>query len=152
MKFRTTILMLLFSIVFSTAAVAKDKPAPKGEMLSMGYLAAHNFANALLNYKALEDKLKVNPTDQAALWELGLTYFVIANNDKNYINRTLEAWDNYLRLYPNDGFALWNRGFTKHFFKVGNPCADIQAAAQVVKKKFLPKDPEDFKNCFKKKK
>lgn len=147
-------ILLLWCSVFVSITLmnAKDKPTPKGEMLSLGYLANHSFANALLNYKSLDDKLKANTTDQTALWELGLNYFVIANNDKNYINRCLEAWDNYLRYYPNDAFALWNRGFVKHYFKVGNPCADIQAAGQLIKKKFLPTEPAEFANCFKKKK
>ncbi|HRN94607.1 MAG: hypothetical protein M9931_04195 [Chitinophagales bacterium] len=151
MKFISIAFTVCFLTILNLQVSAKDKPTPKGEMLSIGYLSTNSFANALLKYKEIEDALKVNSTDQTALWNLGLSYFVIANNDKNYINRCLAAWDNYLRLYPNDGFALWNRGFVKHYFNVGTPCADIQAATQNVKKKYLPKS-EDFKNCFKKKK
>lgn len=145
-------LFMLGVYLLPSSVDAKDKPTAIGEMLSLGYLANHSFANALLNYKSLDDKLKANATDQSALWELGLNYFVIANNDKNYVNKCLEAWDNYLRYYPNDAFALWNRGFVKHYFKIGNPCADIQAAGQLIKKKFLPSEPAELYNCFKKKK
>jgi hypothetical protein len=144
-------LLCILVIGISSELPAKDNPKPAGEMLSLGYLSQHSFADALIKYKSLEDRLKANPTDRAALWETALTYFVIANNDNNYVNRCLEAWDTYLKHYPNDGFALWNRGFVKHYFKVGTPCGDIQAATQWVKKKFLPREPEEFSQCFKKK-
>ena len=147
------LLLLITCICLAATTLAKeDKPQPTGELLSMGYLANHSFANALLDFKRIEDALKVNSTDKKSLWDLGLSYFTIANNDKNYLNRCLEAWDNYLRLYPNDAYALWNRAFVKHYFKTGNPCADIQSAGQLVKKKLLPKEPKELSDCFKKKK
>jgi hypothetical protein len=148
---RSIIFIFLFSLVINVFGKT-EKPQPTGELLSMGYLANHTFADALLKFKSVDDKLKANSTDRNALWELGLVYFTIANNDKNYLNRCLESWDNYLRLYPNDAFALWNRAFVKHYFKTGNPCSDVQAAMQSVKKKFLPQEPAELTACFKKKK
>jgi len=145
--------ILLFVVLSATTVFGKgEKPQPTGELLSMAYLSNHSFADALLKFKSVDDKLKANSTDRNALWELGLVYFTIANNDKNYLNSCLEAWDNYLRLYPNDAFALWNRAFVKHYFKSGNPCSDVQAAMQTVKKKFLPQEPAELTACFKKKK
>ncbi len=148
---RSIIFFFLFSL-FTNAFGKGEKPQPTGELLSMAYLSNHSFADALLKFKSVDDKLKANSTDRNALWELGLVYFTIANNDKNYLNRCLESWDNYLRLYPNDAFALWNRAFVKHYFKTGNPCSDVQAAMQSVKKKFLPQEPAELTACFKKKK
>lgn len=141
----------VFTALFFLSVSAKEKPQPQGEMISLDYLNTHTFADALLNYKNWEDKLKVNSADRLALWNMGLSYFVIANNDKNYTNKCLEAWDNYLRSYPNDGFALWNRAFVKQYFQVGNFCSDVKAATLSVKKKYLPKEPESLYDCLKRK-
>ncbi len=149
---RYLVILACFCLLLSQKVLAgSEKPQPTGEMLSVNYLSKQSFADALLNFKKIDDKLKVNSTDKVSLWELGLTYFVIANNDKNYLPRCLETWDNYLRLYPNDAFALWNRAFVKHYFKSGNPCSDVQSAVQLMKKKFLPAEPSELMDCLKKK-
>ncbi|MCS6819847.1 MAG: hypothetical protein RMJ53_02130 [Chitinophagales bacterium] len=147
----TSAALLLFSFfLISNRLYAKEKPIPAGELLTMDYLVKNSFAEALLQYKQVEDSLRQNPSNAKALWRMGLIYFIIAVRDKNYLPKCLEAWDNYLQYYPNDPFALWNRSFVKNYFKTGDACADLKSALLILKKKHLPKEPEELWNCLKK--
>ncbi len=116
--------------------------------ITKSYTAGYSFKNALLDYNTVDQKLKSNSTDKQALFERGMIYYVIASQDKNYWMKAITAWDDYLRLYPTDANALWNRAYTKHHANIGDACADFKSALKLVKKKKeLPKEEFDLFGC-----
>jgi hypothetical protein len=71
---RLTILLLV--VLCATTVFGKgEKPEPTGELLSMAYLSTHSFADALLKFKSVDDKLKVNGADKERIVAVGTCVF-----------------------------------------------------------------------------